>query len=60
MEKARYTPRVGDVVYDAWGNKCVITNADDFIYVMYEDGKTTRWGKGNTFVPTGKSVGRWW
>ena len=52
MEAAKL--HVGDEVIDCSGNKCIITNIDTNIHVIYPaNGKTHKWSKKSHFVKTG-------
>lgn len=48
---------VGDVVLDRSGHRCVVTNTDTHIHVIYpQNGKTMKWDKRAKFTQTGKRV----
>ena len=36
---------VGDICYDTIGNKCIVTNVDKSIHVLYPNGKTHKFPK---------------
>lgn len=47
--------RVGDFVIDGAGNRCLITNIDTHIHVLYENGKTHKWKMSYRFVKDGST-----
>jgi len=48
-EQKKYKLQVGDCVYDKSGNKCVVTNVDSSVHVIYPSGKTHKWKKSDRF-----------
>ena len=47
--------KVGDCVIDCSGNRCLITNIDTHIHVLYENGKTHKWKKSDRFIKDGST-----
>lgn len=49
---------VGDICYDTIGNKCIVTNVDKSIHVLYPNGKTHKFPKylEEKFKKTGANV----
>ena len=56
-EEEKHTElKVGDCVYDKSGNKCVVTNVDTHIHVIYGNGKTHKWKKSDYFQKFGSKA----